>query len=91
LKVRHEPEESRFVVANDQGLAVLEYARVDAATLDYHHTFVPPSLRGQGIASRLAEHALQHALDESLAVVPSCPFVAAYIRRNPKFDSLVRE
>ena len=90
MKVSHEPENSRFVVALADGLAVLEYARVDAATLDYHHTFVPPPLRGQGIASRLAEHALQYALDEDLAVVPSCPFVAAYIRRNPRFEKLVR-
>ena len=90
MKVSHEPENSRFVVALADGLAVLEYARVDSATLDYHHTFVPLPLRGQGIASRLAEHALQYALDEDLAVVPSCPFIAAYIRSNPRFEKLVR-
>jgi predicted GNAT family acetyltransferase len=90
LKVSHEPESRRFVIETDEGLAVLEYARVDAATLDYHHTFVPPSLRGRGIASQLAEHALQYSLDEDLVVIPSCPFVAAYIRRHPKFKKLVR-
>jgi predicted GNAT family acetyltransferase len=90
VKINHEPERNRFVIESDQGLAVLEYARVDAATLDYHHTFVPPPLRGQGIASELADHALQYALDEDLLVIPSCPFVAAYIRSNPKFKKLVQ-
>jgi uncharacterized protein len=90
VKVSHEPENSRFVVATADGLAVLAYARVDAATLDYQHTFVPPALRGQGIASRLAAHALQHAVDQDLTVVPTCPFIAAYIRSNPRFAKLVR-
>ena len=90
MKVSHDPENSRFVIELAEGLAVLQYARVDTATLDYHHTFVPRPLRGQGIASRLAEHALQYALDEDLAVMPSCPFVAAYIRSNPRFEKLVR-
>jgi len=90
MNVRHEPENSRFVVEVGDDLALLEYSSFDDETLEYSHTFVPPALRGQGIASHLTEHALQYALDNELAVIPSCPFVAAFIQSNPKYRKLVK-
>jgi hypothetical protein len=89
MNVRHEPENRRFVVALDDSLAVLEYSSIDDGTLDYTHTFVPPALRGRGIASNLAEHALQYALDNRLTVVPSCPFIAAFISSNPQYRKVL--
>ncbi len=68
---------------------MIEYDPVDATTLDYHHTFVPPALRGGGIASQLAEYALRYARDSAFKVRPTCPFVARYIQRHPEFQSLV--
>ncbi|HET8697747.1 MAG TPA: GNAT family N-acetyltransferase, partial [Gammaproteobacteria bacterium] len=62
---------------------------VDERTLDYRHTFVPPPLRGQGIASRLVRFALDHALEHRLTVIPSCPFVAAYIKGHPRYRPLL--
>jgi hypothetical protein len=87
--VEHDPARGRFTIALDEGIAVLEYRAVDAATLDYHHTFVPPALRGRGLASRLAEFALRYARDQHLKLVPSCPFVAAFIDGHPEFESIV--
>ena len=59
-------------------------------TLDYHHTFVPLPLRGRGIASALTAYALRHAHHENLKVVPSCPFVAAFVRRHPEHAPVIR-
>ena len=53
LDIHHEPAAHRFVARAAGVEAVLEYDTVDATTLDYHHTFVPPALRGGGIASQL--------------------------------------
>ena len=75
----------------DGATARLEYRVIDARTLDYHHTFVPSALRGRGIASQLADYALQYALDQNLSVVPSCPFVAAYVGRHPRFRPVLTE
>lgn len=89
LDIQHEPAAHRFV-ARTAGLeAVLAYDTVNANTLDYHHTFVPPALRGGGIASRLTEHALRYARDRDIKVRPTCPFVARYIERHPEFQPLV--
>jgi uncharacterized protein len=88
--VRHEPDRERFVLSSGGGLAVLEYRRVDATTLDYHRTFVPNELRGRGLASALTEGALRYALAHDLAVIPSCPFVAAFIAKHPEYRPLLR-
>jgi len=89
LDIRHEESAHRFVATTEGIDAVLEYHAVDAGTLDYNHTFVPPALRGGGIASQLTEYALRYAQDRGLKVIPSCPYVARYIERHPEFASLV--
>lgn len=89
IDIHHEPAAHRFVARTGRVDAVLEYDTVDANTLDYHHTFVPPALRGGGIASQLAEYALQYARANGLKVRPTCPFVARYLQRHPEFQALV--
>ena len=89
LDIHHEPAAHRFIARIGGSEAVIEYETVDAKTLDYHHTFVPPALRGGGIASQLAEYALRYARDNGLKVRPTCPFVARYLQRHPEFQPLV--
>ena len=89
LDLHHEPAAHRFVARIDGVEAVLEYDAADAKTLDYHHTFVPPALRGGGIASQIAEYALRYARDNGFKVRPTCPFVARYLKRHPEFQPLV--
>ena len=89
-RARHEPERHRFAIALDDGVAVLEYRPVDATTLDYHHTFVPPGSRGRGLASEL--HSLLATVRcraSDLKIVPTCPFVAAFIHDHPEFRSVL--
>jgi predicted GNAT family acetyltransferase len=88
--IRHEPQAQRFVIDADGGTALLQYRELDTrGTLDFNHTYTPPALRGSGIASRLTEHALRHAREHGYKVVPSCPFVAAYIARHPEYRDLL--
>lgn len=90
-EIAHNAARQRFEVAAGGALAVLEYAPLDAGTLDYRHTFVPPAARGRGIASRLARFALDYALEQRLTVVPSCPFVAAYVAGHPRYRALLAD
>ena len=87
--IRHLPEQQRFVAEVDGEAAYLAYDRVDEHTLDYHSTFVPTALRGRGLATALALHALDYAQTSGLRVIPSCPFVASTIQRNPEYASIV--
>lgn len=53
------------------------------------HTFVPPALRGRGLATRLVEAGLAAARERGLKVDPACPTFAEYIDVHPETRDLV--
>jgi predicted GNAT family acetyltransferase len=55
------------------------------------HTEVDPQFEGQGVGSTLVQQALDDARARGERVVPSCPFVAAYIDEHPEYADLVSE
>jgi predicted GNAT family acetyltransferase len=87
--VRHEPEARRFTANVGGKTAYLTYRELDARILDLEHTFVPREHRGGGMASQLTAEALDYARERGYKVVPSCPFVAAYIERHPEHRGLL--
>lgn len=89
MRIRHEPERQRFVAEIDDAQAVLEYGVPDAGTRDYRHTFVPPALRGRGIATALVEFALDDARAAGVRVIPSCPFVARLTAADARYADVV--
>lgn len=53
------------------------------------HTEVPPALGGQGIGSRLVRAALGDIRAKGLKLRPQCPFVAAFLEKNPDFSDIL--
>ena len=53
------------------------------------HTEVPKGLEGQGIGTELIRQALEDIKAKGLTLVPLCPFVALFIKRNPDYKTLV--
>jgi hypothetical protein len=53
------------------------------------HTEIPDALRGSGIASTLAQTALDWARNHHLKVDVVCPFVAAFLETHPEYSDLV--
>lgn len=86
--IRHDADARRFVIDVEGGTAYISYREV-GGVLDLNSTFVPRPSRGAGLASRLTAHALDYARERGYGVVPSCPFVAAYIARHPEYRDLV--
>ena len=52
------------------------------------HTFVPPALRGAGIAAKLVEALVADARSEGFRIVPQCSYVAVAFRRHPDWSEL---
>ena len=52
--VRHDEKGNRFVIEIEGREALLEYSR-EGNTLDFHRTFVPEELRGQGLAEKVVK------------------------------------
>ena len=86
--VSHDPVAGRFEIRLDAGTAVLAYLRRGDA-IEITHTEVPEALEGHGYAAALAEAGLDYARREGMRVIPSCPYVAAYIRRHRGYADLV--
>jgi len=87
-EVTDNPAASRFEILTDQGAAILVY-RYRGADLDLLHTEVPPALEGRGYASVLATAALSYARREGLKVIPTCPYVKAFLARHQEYADLV--
>jgi predicted GNAT family acetyltransferase len=90
-RFEHDAAAHRFTLSSGTAVAVLDYREHDSRTLDYYHTFVPPAIRGRGVASRLVEHALRYALEKRLSVIPTCPFVTTYIRRHSEYAAVIHQ
>ena len=88
LSIRHEPDARRFAVDTSGKTAYITYRELEGRILDLDHTYVPREVRGGGIASQLTTRALEYARERGYRVVPSCPFVAAYIERHPEYREL---
>jgi len=88
LAIRHEPDARRFAADVDGKTAYITYRELDRQRLELDHTYVPQERRGGGIASQLTARALEYARERGFRVVPSCPFVAAYIERHPEYRDL---
>ena len=88
ILVRHDETQSRFVAEIDGHLAHADYV-IEAGRMVFTHTFVPPELRGRGVAEQLVRPALAHARARNLRVVPACSYVAAFIQRHAEFRDLL--
>ena len=87
--VKDNPRKSRFELDYDNKLAVVNYQRLDDETLALSHTEVDPSLEGKGVGSHLVKGVLDYVDRNNLRIVPTCPFIAAYLKRHPDWNRLV--
>lgn len=47
------------------------------------HTFVDPSLRGQGMAEKLLDYLADEMRKEGKKIIPLCPYVVKQFERQP--------
>ena len=87
LDVRHDEQAGKYYALIDGHEAVCEYGQAGEGTLNFWHTYVPPQLRGKGIADELVRAALDDVMEKGLKVIPSCWFVRVYIDRHPQYQS----
>ena len=88
-RVEHRPDEHRFVVETEEGVAELVY-RMAGDTIVFEHTRVPDEMEGEGVGSSLVKAGLGYAEKEDLAVRPDCPFVRAYIEEHEELHHLLK-
>lgn len=86
LVISHLTTEHCFVVELEGRQARLDYqlnpdpAGHTGGQINFHHTYVPPEMRGQGVAEKLVRAGLQWAKQEQFHISASCWYVAKFLR-----------
>ncbi len=81
----------RFELTVDDKPAFIVYEPLGDSVLALTHTEVDPALEGKGVGSKLVEETLQYIDNQGMRIVPTCPFVSAYIKRHPDWRRLLAD
>ena len=87
--IRHNEAESQFETTIDGHTGYAAYDLEEPDRIVFTHTIVPPELEGRGVAAAIVKHALNHAREKHLKVVPQCAYVAAFIKKHPEYQDLL--
>ena len=68
----------------------LEYDPIGTSALLLKHTEIASGHEGKGFGSKLVRAALDDIRRQNLLIVPVCPYVLNFIRRNREYVDLVR-
>ena len=90
LQVHDAPDAQRYEAVSDGTVAGVAQYQLTSELIVFTHTEVDDAFEGQGVGSALVRGALDDVRDRrSLAVLPLCPFVKAWIGRHPEYADLV--
>ena len=64
------------------------YPSINSNTVNINHTFVDPSLRGQGIADILMIEVFKYLKTQNLKVVCSCSYASSWLEKHPEYHEL---
>jgi len=82
-------EKKRFELHSEEYIAFIDYILNNENTMFLTHTEVPKELGGKGIGKVLVQHSLEYLKENNYKLAPLCPFVAAYVKKNPEWGFLL--
>jgi len=93
IHVIHDAPDLRYLIRvgetrHEDNEVVLRYHMRDASTIDFTSTFTPPSLRGQGLARKVVEHALDEAEANGFTIIPTCWYVEKIVKERHAAEHL---
>jgi predicted GNAT family acetyltransferase len=77
-------EDHRIYVTNQDGKVIVNatFPFIKEGTVVVDHTFVDPSLRGQGVASNLMHEVYQYAKKKGYKMVATCPYAVVWFKKH---------
>lgn len=70
-------------------VAFIEYILTTENVMYLTHTEVPVALEGKGLGGSIVFKALNYIKEKGYTLAPLCPFVAAYLKKHPEWQSLL--
>lgn len=77
-------EENKIYLENNNGkiIAEIEFEKIEDNKYVIYHTFVDESLRGQGIASKLVELAVNEIKSKGGIAEATCSYAKKWLEKN---------
>jgi predicted GNAT family acetyltransferase len=82
-------EQKRYEFEMEGPKPLIDYIKSNQGVVYLTHTEVPPRLQGRGVGQQLVKQILEDVERQGLKVMPSCPFVAAYMVHHPETHKLL--
>ncbi|MGB0942140.1 MAG: GNAT family N-acetyltransferase [Marinomonas sp.] len=85
--MQHDEQAQCFRIEQDGEIALLEYVFLDdpanlKQVIDFKSTFVPPALRGKGIAEQLVRAGLSWAKAQDYQITATCWYVEKFLKKR---------
>ena len=87
VEVIHNKEKKQFEMQIGDQIAMVKYI-LGSSEIIFTHTEVPEEFEGHGVASKIAKVAVEYAKAQGLRIRPLCPYISAYIKRHPEYQSI---
>ncbi len=76
-------EENKTVYkVDDKIMGEVDYPHIDDKTVNITHTFVDPSLRGQGIADQMLKKAFEYFEENNIEVKCTCSYAKNWVEHH---------
>lgn len=77
-------EQNRIYALNEDKklIAEITFPEIDTNTVCITHTFVDPSLRGQGVANQLMTEAVKQLQEEHRTITASCSYALEWMKKH---------
>ena len=90
FEIKQDADKNKFAVIGGKE-AHLDYEIIGDEVIEFPYTYVPPTLRGKGVAGKILEFGLKYAREKNLSVIPSCSYVESYISKNKQYKDLLKK
>ena len=77
--IEHHEQAQKFTLTEQDDEVILQY-RLSPGAIDFTQTYVPPHMRGRGLAESIVRHGLKWARDQGYDIHASCWYVARFLR-----------
>lgn len=84
-------EAHQIYVKNEKGetTVLATFPFIKEGVVNVNHTYVDPSMRGQGVASLLMHEVYKHTKQLGYKVVATCPYAVVWFKRNKDYNDIL--
>ncbi len=89
--MKYNYENHRIYVNDDTGELIIDatFPFIEEGVVVVDHTYVDPSLRGQGIAGQLMQEVYDYAKKMGYKVVATCPYAVVWFKRHQECNDIL--